>query len=113
MAKTLEEYIGDPKKKPHTPHVVFKPQYTYWEKCKIAGKLLLGADLYASFCNVFQASFSSKDEFLGLEYIDSTYQLVVSLGEPKKHEIELLDLKHSPVTAIKVTKIVDVNGKSL
>jgi len=109
----LEQFTTSGKNITYQPHVIYKPQLSYWSKVYMGLKLILGADIYTRLCSSFSAAFSSKKEFMGLEYNNSTYDLVVSLGPPKTHDIGTLTENHEPVTQVKVTRVVDSKGKPI
>lgn len=89
-------------KEPINPHVYGRDNWTYWKRIKYAALLLLGYKLHFSFCNSFEACFypneEGEQEFLGLDYIGSTTQLVI--GKPDRVDIEYID----PIHHLIVTK---------
>ena len=50
---------------------------------------MFGADINWSFCNSFQACFSDKGVFLGLDYLGSNPQIVV--GKPMTCDIKEIE----------------------
>jgi len=74
-------------KTPFMAHARGSTKWGYWKKLRFAVMLILGNEIKWAFCTEYQACFTEKKEFLGLDYLGAKPQIVIG-------NVEMCDIQY-------------------